>query len=152
MATPEQPTKQPTPPRRRAGAWWFVAVAVALFAINYWVGSSATKTASRVRVPYSPFFVDQISGGNVAEITSKGTAIQGEFKQARSLDGSKATTRFETEIPAFANTDALSKSLQQARVVVNAKPLQTSLPWWENLLLNFGPTLLFLGLLILLFR
>jgi cell division protease FtsH len=152
MATPEQPSKKPTPSRRRAGAWWFVAVAVALFAINYWVGSSATKTASRVRVPYSPFFVDQISGGNIGEITSKGTAIQGTFKQARSFEGSKATTRFETEIPAFANTDALSKSLQQARVVVNAKPLQTSLPWWENLLLNFGPTLLFLGLLILLFR
>src|SRR6185295_15655981 len=37
-------------------------------------------------------------------------------------------------------------------VVVNAQPLQTTLPWWENILLNFGPTLLFLGLLVWLSR
>src|SRR6185437_16295233 len=29
---------------------------------------------------------------------------------------------------------------------------QTTLPWWENILLNFGPTLLFLGLLVWLSR
>ena len=50
---------------------------------------------------------------DVAEITSKGTAIQGTFKKAQSYEGSKATTRFQTEIPAFANTVALSRLLER---------------------------------------
>jgi cell division protease FtsH len=37
-------------------------------------------------------------------------------------------------------------------VVVNAVPLDTGTPWWENLLLGFGPTLLFLVLLFWLLR
>ena len=142
---------QPTASRRRR-AWLWIAIAASLFAVNYWVGSRATSAPLRVRVPYSPFFVRQIQAGNVAEITSTGTAIQGTFTHAERYAGSKATTFFQTEIPAFADTNALAKSLQRNQVVVNAKPLQTSLPWWENLLLNFGPTLLFLGLLFWLMR
>src|SRR5204862_2225928 len=37
-------------------------------------------------------------------------------------------------------------------VVVNAQPLDTGAPWWQNLLFGFGPTLLFLGLLFWLMR
>ena len=103
-------------------------------------------------MPYSPFFLAQVHDGHVAEITSKGTAIQGRFEQPQSFRGSDPTTRFETEIPAFADTDALAQELEQAGVVMNAKPLQSSLPWWQSLLLNFGPTLLFIGLLVLLMR
>ena len=55
-------------------------------------------------------------------------------------------------MPAFANTNALSNLLEEKGVVVNAKPLAGSLPWWENLLLSFGPTILFIGLLVLLMR
>ena len=142
---------QPPAPRRRS-AWLWLAVAASLFAVNYWVGSKATSAPLRVRVPYSPFFVQQIQAGNVAEITSTGTAIQGTFTHAERYAGSKATELFQTEIPAFADTNALAESLQRNQVVVNAKPLQTSLPWWENVLLNFGPTLLFLGLLFWLMR
>ena len=142
---------QPPAPHRRS-AWLWLAVAASLFAVNYWVGSMATSAPFRVRVPYSPFFVQQIEAGNVAEITSTGTAIQGTFTHAERYAGSKATALFQTEIPAFADTNALAESLQRNQVVVNAKPLQTSLPWWENVLLNFGPTLLFLGLLFWLMR
>ena len=70
-----------------------------LLAINYWAGSRATQAQSRVRVPYSPFFLQQVRSGDVAEITSKGTAIQGTFKKAESYQGSKPSTRFQTEIP-----------------------------------------------------
>ena len=73
------------------------------------------EPASRVRVPYSPFFLQQVKAGNVAEITSKGTDIQGTFKKATSYKDAKATTRFQTEIPAFANTDELSQVLQDER-------------------------------------
>src|SRR5262249_17457987 len=36
--------------------------------------------------------------------------------------------------------------------VVNAVPLDRGPPWWENLLLGFGPTVLFIALLVLLMR
>src|SRR6266568_4790823 len=125
--------KQPAPssgrrdrPRRPRARWW-LAITVALLAVNYLAATSATRAPARVRVPYSPFFVRQIAVGNVAEITSKGTAIQGTFKQPERYRGSRPTTRFKTEVPEFADTRALAR----AGVVVNAQPLQTSLPWWE---------------------
>jgi cell division protease FtsH len=105
-----------------------------------------------VRVPYSPYFLNEVNAGKIVSITSKGTAIQGTFSEPQSYNGAKATTRFATEIPAFANTDELSKLLQEKKVVVNAKPLTTNAPWWESLLLGFGPTLLFLFLLFFLMR
>jgi len=146
--TAQQPEKRP----RFRISWWWIVLVIALFAINYYAGSRATQQPSRVRVPYTPYFLQQVTDGHVKEITSKGTAIQGTFTQKESYKGSKPTTRFKTEIPTFANTDALSKLLQEKKVVVNAQPLQTGTPWWENLLLGFGPTLLFLLLLVLLLR
>jgi cell division protease FtsH len=123
-----------------------------LFAINFYVSSRATQPPSRVRVPYSPYFLSEVNAGKVVSITSKGTAIQGTFTKPQSYNGSKSTKLFATEIPAFANTDELSKLLQEKKVVVNAKPLTRSAPWWESLLLGFGPTLLFLFLLFFLMR
>jgi cell division protease FtsH len=123
-----------------------------LLAINYYSASRATQPATRVRVPYSPFFLNQVTAGHVASITSKGTAIQGTFTQKESYAGSKKTNLFRTEIPAFADTDALSHLLQQKKVVVNAKPLTSGLPWWESLLVGFGPTILLVGLLVWLSR
>ena len=86
-----------------------------LLAINVWAGSKAMRPAARVRVPYSPFFLQQVTAGNVTTISSKGTAIQGTFAKKQSYQGSKPTTLFTTEIPAFANTDALSQLLQTKR-------------------------------------
>src|SRR4051794_33156595 len=84
--------QQAKTPRRR-NAWWLVAI-VAIFAVNYWVGTRATKAPARVHVPYSPFFINQIAAGKVGEITSKGTAVQGTFRHAERYAGSSATTRF----------------------------------------------------------
>jgi cell division protease FtsH len=142
----------PTPqPRFGLNRWWII-FALGLFALNFYFGARAMEPASRLRVPYSPFFLEQVNAGNVAEITSKGTAIQGTFAKARSYQDSKPTTRFRTEVPAFADTDALSRLLEQKKVVVNAEPLDSGPPWWQALLLGFGPTLLFLLLLFWLFR
>jgi cell division protease FtsH len=118
-----------------------------LLGLNFYLGSRATQPSSRVRVPYSPFFLNQVNAGTVEAITSKGTAIQGTFTKKLSYGKSKPTTRFRTEIPAFANNDALSALLERKRVVVNAQPLDTGGPWWQSLLLGFGPTILFIGLL-----
>jgi cell division protease FtsH len=125
---------------------------LALLLVNFYVSSRATQPTSRVRVPYSPFFLNQVRTGDVKEIMSKGTAIQGTFKKSLSYQSSKPTTSFQTEIPAFADNDALSSLLQKKGVIVNAQPLDTGAPWWENLLLGFGPTLLFIFLLFWLMR
>ena len=68
------------------------------------------------------------------------------------FEDSEPTTRFRTEIPAFANTDELSRLLQENDVTVNADPLDTGGPWWQTLLVGFGPTILFVFLLFWLFR
>ena len=149
------PPKSPPPPPKRSrfriSPLWAV-LAVVLLALNFWVGQRATESPSRVRVSYTPFFLDQVTGDRVKDITSKGTAIQGNFTGKLSYQGSAPTTRFQTEIPAFADTDQLSQLLQAHGVVVNAEPLDTGPPWWESLLVGFAPTLLFIGLLVLLFR
>ena len=141
------PAPTPSPRRRLAIGWRWVLFALVLLVFNYWAGARAMRSQPRVQVPYSPFFLQQVTAGHVAEITSKGTAIQGTFTRPERYGSSKATTRFKTEVPAFADTNALSQLLQRKRVIVNAEPLDTGAPWWQNLLLGFGPTLLFLGLL-----
>jgi cell division protease FtsH len=144
---PARGARLPKQPRPRIRVGWWIGWVAALLAINFWAASRATKGPPRVRVPYSPYFVQQVRAGHVASITSKGTAVQGTFTVPASYAGSKKTRLFQTEIPAFANTDALSSLLQKKSVVVNAKPLQTGSPWWESLLVGFGPTLLFIGLI-----
>jgi cell division protease FtsH len=152
MTTPDQsPTRGPRlpkPPPRRVRLGWWVAWIVGLLVLNYWLGTRATQAPPRVRVPYSPFFLQQVRSGHVASITSKGTAIQGTFTSAQKYDGDRPAERFSTEIPAFADTNALSQLLVKKGVVVNAQPLQTGAPWWESLLVGFGPTILFVGLLV----
>src|SRR5207253_5405252 len=78
--------------------------------------------------------------------------IQGTFTQQVQYARSKPTKRFRTEIPSFANNNALSRLLQEKGVVVNAQPLDTGAPWWQNLLLGFGPTIVFIVLLFWLMR
>ena len=141
----------PRRPRFRVGLAW-IFLALVLLAINVYAGTRAMQPASRLRVPYSPFFLDQVNAGHVKDITSKGTAVQGTFTQPQSYAGSKSTTLFQTEIPTFADNTTLSALLQRKGVVVNAQPLDTGGSWWQNLLLGFGPTILFVALLFLLIR
>jgi cell division protease FtsH len=144
----------PTSPRRPPFGFsrrWIVFF-LALAALNLFISTRAMEPESRIRVPYSPFFLQQVRAGNVEEITSTGTDIQGTFKRERAFEGSKPTTRFRTEIPAFANTDELSQVLEANDVTVNAEPLETGAPWWQTLLFGFGPTILFVFLLFYLFR
>jgi cell division protease FtsH len=131
---------------------WWIVLAVGLLVVNVVTGSLTMRGEERIRVPYSPFFLNQVNAGHVAEITSKGTAVQGKFTEPQSYADSEPTAEFETEIPAFADTDSLSQLLERKNVVVNAEPLDTGSPWWQSLLLWFGPTILFVGFLYLLMR
>jgi cell division protease FtsH len=135
---------------------WIVALIVGAFIVNYWLASRSLSEPPRLRIPYSPLFVDQIREGNVESITSKGTSLQGLFKQPVRYPptgtDSRESRRFSTLIPSFADTAALSKLLEQKKVVINAEPLETGAAWWETLLFGFGPTILLIGLLVLLMR
>src|SRR5262245_21535250 len=116
---PAPPGGAATPPSGRPRVRWWLLVLIGLLVVNYWAGSRAMHAQSRTRIPYSPFFVQQIDAGNVSAITSKGTAIQGTFKEPTSYAGSKAATRFKTEIPAFADTQATSELMQPSSAGVN---------------------------------
>ncbi len=132
-------------------AAWLILIAV-LLGINFWAAHRATQI-TRIRVPYSPFFLHEVRTGNVVSIRSTGTAIQGDFRSATKSEGaSQSSVHFATEIPAFADTNQLSQLLQAHDVVVNAQPLDTGVVWWKSLLYGFGPTILFLLLLFWLFR
>jgi cell division protease FtsH len=145
------PPGGPQRPSFRPRLGWIVFFVVVL-ALNIFLSMRAAEPASRVRIPYSPFFLNQVNAGHVSSITSKGTAIQGTFTTPIKYADSKPTESFRTEIPAFANTDALSNLLQQKKVTVNAQPLDTGSPWWQSLLLGLVPTILFVLLLFWLLR
>src|SRR5215510_12582253 len=145
-----QPTGPVRPWYRPSGRW--IVFFVVILAFDLFFTTRVMGPESRERVPYSPFFLQLVQAGNVDEITSKGTDIQGTFKKEVAFEDAKPTTRFRTEIPAFANTDELSRVLQENDVTVNAQPLETGAPWWQTLLFGFGPTILFVLLLFWLFR
>src|SRR5215471_15935968 len=128
---------------------FYVVVLVVMLGVNYW-GAHRVIQVTRIRVPYSPFFLQQVRGDNVVSITSSNAEIQGTFVHAAKPAGtSTSSTLFVTEIPSFADTNQLSRLLQQHGVVVNAKALDTGGgPLWERLLLGFGPTIVLLLLLV----
>ena len=53
------------------------------------------------------------------EISSEGDTISGEFKKEVKYKDDKAKN-FKTEVPTFANDNALSRVLEENNVVVNA--------------------------------
>jgi cell division protease FtsH len=139
----------PSRPRRIA---IYVALLAVALGINYW-GAHRVIQETRIRVPYSPFFLAQVRAGNVVSVTSTAAQLQGDFAHSTKPAGtSTASVHFVTEIPSFANTDQLSRLLQAHGVVVNASPLDTGGPLWESLLLGFGPTIVLLLLLFWIFR
>jgi cell division protease FtsH len=149
---PQDPApRTPSRPRFRISRWW-IAVALGLILVNFYVGSRVTEDEPRLDVPYSPFFLEQVRKRNVARITSEGTTIQGSFIRPERYSNSQPTRDFETEIPTFANTDELARDLERSQVLVNAEPLDTDTPLWQTLLVSLLPAVLLLGLLFFLFR
>ncbi len=131
--------------------WWIL---VALLALNFLASSLLGDQEERAAVPYT-YFREQVAAGNVAEVTSKADAIQGEFRRPTDPptdDRRVAFKRFQTVRPAFAQDDELLKLLIDKRVVVNARPLDEGRSLWEVLLVGFGPTLLLVGLVVFAMR
>src|SRR5215211_851555 len=143
----QQPDK---PPMLPLGWRRFAGILLLLFALNYLFVAIFAPPPERVRVPYSPTFLEQVRKGNVKEIASTGDTIKGDFETKAKFEGKEAE-HFNTEVPSFANDQQLSKLLQDNDVTVNAKPPnERSLV--ETLLFSFGPTILLVLLFVWLMR
>jgi cell division protease FtsH len=138
---------KPPPPHRLRGFWIFAAV---LLAINLLSLAMAQRGGEpRVKVPFSPYFLNQVDAGHVKSISSKSDTIQGTFtKKLVYPPGSKstATTLFSTEVPTFWDSTALTKQLQDHGVQVNAQNPNPGRSLIAEILLGFGPTLFLIAI------
>ena len=145
-----KPAKPPSGPNIR---WIAVLLVVGLIALNFWISSEALSPSPRVRIPYSPTFLTQASDNNIQSISSTGASIEGTFKKAiKYPSGGTSYTYFSTQIPSFANDQELFATLQKNNVEINAQPTNTGPSFLTSVILGFGPTLLFLLLLVWVFR
>jgi cell division protease FtsH len=131
----------------------FIVILVVLLTINLLLSFVTRGPAGRERIPYQPFFVDQVAAGNVSEISSRGDSIEGRLKQEASYDPPGdakpvKVTKFKTEVPTFIDPAEVTKLLQQGKVVVNAEPPDKSRSLWVTLLLGFLPTILLVAFFV----
>ena len=151
---PEQaPTGRPA--HRRPGFLWFVAIIIALNWLSLLVFQPSSGQP-RITVPFKPFFLQEVQSGQVRAISAKGDTIQGTLKAKVKYPAhektAKPTTLFETQVPSFWNNAQLSALLKEKNVNINAKSTSESRSLLSELLLGFGPTLLIVGLFVLLAR
>jgi cell division protease FtsH len=128
-----------------------------LLALNVWVVSVLPEPRpQRVRIPYNPTFLQQVRGGNVKSISSKGETVQGELRSPLRYppDDKKASPvrLIDTEVPTFANEKELASLLERNGVTVNAEPPDEERSTIATILLSFAPTLLLVGLFIFMMR
>jgi len=139
--TGSKPPPQPPSPWaqfRSARFWIWLLV---LLAFNIWITNLLFAPAQppTLTLPYN-VFKQQVVAGNVLSITSTGDSITGTTKTPVQV-GSDKGTHFFTQRPAFADSD-LEALLEQHNVTINAKPDNPGLPFWEQAILSFGPTIL----------
>jgi cell division protease FtsH len=143
----------PSAPKKRsyrpsAKFWWIL---IGLLALNWFIGAWATATKLPATIPYTEFR-EQLEAGNVAEVRSRGDTIEGMFREPTApRDSTKKIDEFRTERPTYAQDDLLH-DLDANGVVVRAESLTQRTPLWQQLLIGFAPTLLFVGLFVLLMR
>ena len=145
---------KPTPPHR---VRWFWILVLGLLAVNVLsVLTTRTSGQRRVKIPFSPYFLQRVQGGQVKSISSKADSIQGTFAtevRYPSTDTRATPTRlFSTQVPAFWNDAALTQLLQSKDVEVNAQNPNPGTSVLATILLGFGPTILFVLLFVLLAR
>ena len=149
----EKRPSQPMIPRSR----WFFTVLAGLLALNLLLSFVTRGPDDRRRVPYQPFFVNQVQAGNVSEITSQEDSIEGELKKEATYDPPGddkpvKVKKFKTEVPSFIDPAQITKLLDEGNVVVNAKAPDTGRSLWVTLLLGFLPTILLVAFFVWLFR
>jgi cell division protease FtsH len=145
-----KPAKPPSGPNIR---WIAVILVIGLVALNFWVSSQALSPSPRVHIPYSPMFLQQAEDNNIESISSTGASIDGTFKKSIKYPaGGTSYLYFSTQIPSFASNSQLFALLQKNNVTINAQSENTGPSFLTSLIFGFGPTLLFLLLLVWVFR
>jgi cell division protease FtsH len=149
---PEQ--HQPKPPHRLR-AFWLVILAV--LAVNWlFVLLAQPSGEQRVTVPFSPYFIQQVKDHNVKSINSTVNAIQGTFEHKITYPPSDKnatpTDLFSTQVPAFWSSGPLTTLLTDNNVEINAQQPSTGNSVLADILLGFGPTLLFIGIFYYIIR
>jgi cell division protease FtsH len=145
--------KKPPGPNPR---WLVAALVVGLLALNLWISSQALSPNARVRIPYSPTFLTQVTGDNVSSINSTNGSIQGTFRHKVTYPPNdrtaQATTSFSTQLPSFVDNHDLITLLEQHQVTINAQNPDTGPSFLTSLIFGFGPTLLLVLLFVFLMR
>ena len=156
MPTDANPSREAPPPAptgsapggarrpwyRPSGRW--IAFFVVLLALNFFLSSRAMEPRSRVRVPYSPLFLQQVKAGNVAEITSKGTEIQGDVREVGELQGLEADDAVPDRDPRLCQHRRALPAAAGERRHGQRRAARHRAAWWQTLLFGFGPTILFI--------
>ena len=163
------PAGKPTMPRR---TWvWFVMALV----FNFFLLRTLMPDADApLTVPYT-LFKEQVGGGNVRAIHSRGDVITGRFAtpvtypppadksaatktdtQAQTKRGATAAeprtgTTFTTLLPTFVDP-GLEAFLIEHKVEISAQPIEEGRGFLATLLFGFGPALLLIGLYVWMFR
>jgi cell division protease FtsH len=140
-------------PRSRA----FIVFLVGLLAVNILISLLTAGPASRPRVPYQPFFVNQVNAGNVEEITSTGESIEGTLKNEATYtppdgDAVKVDKDFKSEVPSFIDPAQVTALLTDNHVVINAEAPDSGRSTFLTILLGFLPTIILIGFFIWLIR
>jgi cell division protease FtsH len=141
------------PQRTRLFGPRFWMLLLGLLVLNWLLSALLVRPPERTEVPYTQFRA-QVEAANVSSVTGIEDAIDGEFKTPVRVpvDGQdQEVTRFSTRRPEFAANDNLWQLLTEKNVQVSAKP-PPGPSLLERLLLGFGPTLLLVGLFVLLAR
>src|SRR5215813_10166728 len=135
----------------------FIAFLVGLLAVNILISLLTAGPASRPRVPYQPFFVNQVKAGNIKEITSTGESIEGTLKNEATYtppegDAVKVDKNFKTEVPSFIDPAQVTALLTDNAVVINAEAPDSGRSTFWTIILGFLPTILLFAFFIWLIR
>jgi len=134
----------------------WIGLILGLFALNFVLSVVTGRPQESTRVPYQPFFLDQVRAGNVQEISSQDQTIQGVLEKPTRFAPPEGKAlqvkRFETVVPAFVETRDLTRILDEQDVVTNATPPDDGRSFLATLFLGFGPTILLVALFIWLMR
>jgi cell division protease FtsH len=146
-------SKPPMIPRSRT----FVLILLGLLAVNLVASFLTGSPADRERVPFQPFFVDQVEADNVTEISSQAESIEGSLENEATYDPPGedepvTVNDFETEVPAFIDPAQLTRLLDEHDVVINAEPPDEGRSLLLTIVLGFLPTILLVAFFVWLYR
>ena len=122
-----------------------------LLTVNTYLASQIQRPEERVRITYSPVFLDQVEAGNVKSILAAGDG-PGRVPEGGHLPAGQGGRGADAPVrdrgPGVADTEELSALLREKGVAVNAEPPEEEPSLIESLISGLLPTLLMVGLLI----